>query len=126
MERQSIDIPGFGHVNPIPAASRFGPLLMTSVIGPSTPGTKDEPPEPAAQVVNLFHHVGEVLRAAGADWGHIVKMNFSVPDLAWRAEINGPWLEHFPDEASRPARHTQLATGATRRVTCDFVAYIPD
>ena len=66
------------------------------------------PEDVDGQLANLFHHVGEMLAAAGADWRHVVKMTFYVPDIAVRDAINGPWLEHFPDPASRPARHTQL------------------
>jgi 2-iminobutanoate/2-iminopropanoate deaminase len=77
------------------------------------------------QLANLFHQVGEALRAAGADWRHVAKMNFYVPDLAVREAIDVPWLEHFPDPDDRPARHTQLNAGDTD-ITCDFVAYVED
>ena len=55
---------------------------------------------------------------------HVAKMTFYVPDLALRDVINGIWAEHYPDPASRPARHTQLSPGAT--ISCDFLAYITD
>ena len=77
------------------------------------------------QLANLFHQVGETLRAAGAEWRHVAKMNFYVPDLAVREAIDVPWLEHFPDPADRPARHTQLNAGDSD-ITCDFVAYVED
>ena len=38
-----------------------------------------------SQIANLFHHVDAMLRTAGADWRHVVRMNFYVPDLAVRA-----------------------------------------
>jgi 2-iminobutanoate/2-iminopropanoate deaminase len=40
-----------------------------------------------------------------------------------RAALNGEWVRMFPDEGSRPARHT-LALGGDGNalVTCDFVA----
>ena len=91
-----------------PPRRRVGPLLMSSIIPPRDPGADDMPEEPEAQLANLFHHVGEMLEAAGAGWEHIVKMTFFVPDLKLRDTINAPWVEHFPDPASRPARHTQL------------------
>ena len=52
-------------------------------------------------------------------------MNFYVPDLAVRALINEPWLEHFPDPDARPARHTQVAADQAA-VSCDFLAYVED
>ena len=76
MTRRSVDIDGFRHANPIPGASRVGPLVASSVIS----GRGGDGPE--AQIANLFRHVGDMLHAAGADWRHVVKMNFYVPDLA--------------------------------------------
>ena len=82
-------------------------------------------PSVEAQIAILFGHVGDMLHAAGADWRHVVKMNFYVPDLALRELINAPWLEHFPDPDSRPARHTQVSPAGSG-VTCDFLAYVDD
>jgi 2-iminobutanoate/2-iminopropanoate deaminase len=126
MPRRSIEIASFQHVNPIPVASRVGPLLVSSVIGPRDPGGEGVPDDVDAQLVNLFHHVGEMLEAAGAEWRHIAKMTFYVADIAVRDAINGPWTEHFPDPASRPARHTQVSPTAGRAVTCEFLAYVDD
>ncbi len=36
----------------------------------------------------------------------VVKVGVVVKSLALRDEINVQWLKHFPDEHSRPARHT--------------------
>ena len=126
MPRRSIEISSFRHANPIPTASRVGPLLVSSVIAPRDPEGGGTPDGVDAQLVNLFHHVGEMLAAANADWRHIVKMNFYVGDLSVREAINRPWLEHFPDPASRPARHTQVRSAEGRAVSCDFMAYVDD
>ena len=81
MPRRPIEATSVHHVNPIPTASRVGPLLMSSIIPPRNPGADDMPEEPEAQLANLFHHVGEMLEVGGAGWEHIVKMTFFVPDL---------------------------------------------
>jgi enamine deaminase RidA (YjgF/YER057c/UK114 family) len=112
------------HANPIPAVTRIGPLVMSSIIASRNPGSSDVPDDVSAQLDNLFTHVGEMLAAAGADWRHVAKMTFYLPSLELRAELNGPWVAHFPDPASRPARHTQLSSG--RAAQCDFVAYVDD
>lgn len=124
MARRSVEANSVHHVNPIPTASRVGPLLMSSIIPARTPGADDIPEDPGTQLTNLFHHVGEMLEAGGATWDDIVKMTFYVPDLKMRDLINGPWVDHFPDANSRPARHTQLAAGAGAFISCDFVAYV--
>jgi 2-iminobutanoate/2-iminopropanoate deaminase len=122
MARRSIDVDSFRHTNPIPGACRVGPLLVSSVIGGRDPGSDQLPEDTTQQVANVFHHVGEMLAAAGADWGDIARMTFFVPDIEIRKAINGPWLEHFPDPESRPARHTQVAPGVA--VSCEFLAYV--
>jgi enamine deaminase RidA (YjgF/YER057c/UK114 family) len=119
--RRSIDIESFAHSNPLPSASRIGPLVMSSVVVGRDPGGTTVPDEVSGQLANLFHHVGELLTAAGATWDDVVKMNFWVPSLDDRALLNEPWLAHFPDEASRPARHTQVGGPIA---TCDFTAYV--
>lgn len=124
MSRKSINVASFAHANPIPGASRVGPLLVSSVIVGRDPGLESVPESPEAQLANLFHHVGEMLKAAGADWRHVAKMTFFVPDLSFRKAINGPWLQRFPDPDSRPARHTQLSDGPELR--CDFLAFVDD
>ncbi|HWC68628.1 MAG TPA: RidA family protein [Acidimicrobiales bacterium] len=124
MTRRSIDVESFRHTNPIPGACRVGPLLVSSVISGRDPASDNLPDDAGAQVANVFHHVGEMLAAAGAGWEHIVRMSFFVPDIAIRSMLNGPWLERFPDPESRPARHTQVTPGVT--VSCEFIAYIEE
>ena len=123
MTRRSFDVESMTHSNPIPAVSRVGPLVVSSVIVGRDPQASTVPDSIEAQLANLFHHVGEMLHAAGADWQHVVKMNFSLPSLDLRKELNEPWLAPFPDPASRPARHTQVG-GSTAQ--CDFIAYVDD
>jgi 2-iminobutanoate/2-iminopropanoate deaminase len=121
--RRSIDVDCFVHSNPIPCATRIGPLVTSSIVVGRNPGSDVVPDDLAAQLDNLFVHVGEMLRGAGADWRHVAKMNFWVPSLDDRAAINVPWVRHFPDPASRPSRHTQVGVTVAQ---CDFVAFISD
>jgi 2-iminobutanoate/2-iminopropanoate deaminase len=123
--RQSINVASFTHANPIPAASRIGPLLVSSVIGPRDPGETTVPDTAEAQYANLFHHIGEMLAAAGGDWRHVARITFYVPDIAFRDACNPIWVEHFPDPISRPARHTQVVAGG-KNASCEFIAYIDD
>ena len=122
--RRSFDIESMQHGNPIPAVTRIGALVVSSVIASRDPGSTSVPESIEAQIANLFHHTGEMLRAAGADWGHVAKMTFYLPSLDLRRELNEPWLEHFPDPYSRPARHTQI--GHAGYAQCDFIAFVDD
>jgi 2-iminobutanoate/2-iminopropanoate deaminase len=123
-ERQSVNFPGFVHGNPIPNASRIGNIMMSSVISGVDPGTRNLPSDLAGQVKNLFIHIRSAVEAAGGKVDDIIKINFWMKEPATgRAALNGEWVKMFPDEGSRPARHT-LALGAdgSALVTCDFVA----
>lgn len=123
MTRRSIDIPGLSHENPIPVASLNGPLLVTSIISPFNPGTREVPEALDDKIANLFTHMGAILDAAGGTWDDVAKVTFFVKDIAYRSSLNAPWEAKFPDPASRPARHTQVAAGAGS-IGCDFIAYI--
>ena len=123
--RRSIHIDGLSHQTAIPVATRIGPLLTSSVIAPFDPGTRTVPKTIDAQIANIFRHVGAMLEAAGADWRHVAKMEFWMPDPAsGRAALEAPWLEKFPDAASRPSRHTHAGDGPA--VSACFIAYVHD
>lgn len=122
--RRSIEIEGLRHQTAIPVATRIGPLLVSSIIGSFDPGTRSVPDDPAAQVTNIFRYVQLILDEAGASWEHVAKMEFWAPDADTRAVIDVPWVEHFPDEASRPSRHTHVEPGRPLRAT--FMAYVAD
>ena len=124
-DRRSISIPGLSHLTAIPVATRVGPLIVSSVIAPFHPGTRDVPQSVEDQIANIFGHVGAMLDEAGATWDDVAKMSFWVAEPAHRAAIEAPWLQRFPDEASRPSRHTHVARGAPT-VTADFLAYVTD
>ena len=125
-KRQSVNFPGFSHQNPIPNACRIGNIVMSSVIGPSNPGTREVPPTLEAQVVNLFTHLRNAIAAAGGTPEDIIKMDFWAKDpSAGREALNVEWLKMFPDPASRPARHTQqLPADSRAMVQCAFTAVL--
>lgn len=126
-KRQSINVPGLSHgANPIPAASKVGPLLMSGGVIGFDPATGDLPEDVAAQCANMFHWVRELCKAAGGSTEDIAKMTMFVADMSSRALINEHWVAMFPDEANRPARHTQLNPNmkAPMQIQCDIVAYI--
>ncbi len=121
--RQSIHIDGLSHLTAIPVATRIGPLIASSVIAPFDPGTRNVPKTIEAQIANIFIHVEAMLEAAGAGWRHVAKMEFWMPDpAAGRAALETPWVEKFPDAASRPARHTHV--GASPAASASFIAYV--
>lgn len=127
MRRQSIHIPGFVHKNPIPGASRIGQLLMSGVINGVDPQTGRAPAGLSEQCGFLFTHMRSLVAAAGGSLDDVIKVTVWMQDRSQRDALNAAWLDAFPDEASRPARHTlpgQMEGGLL--VQCDFVAVLPD
>lgn len=120
--RRSFEIDSMRHGNPIPAVTRIGPLVVSSIIAPRDPASGTVPDSLAEQLEHLFHHAGEILRAADAGWEHVVRMNFFLPSLDDRSLLNEPWLRRFPDASSRPTRHTQVGSAAYAQ--CDVWAYV--
>jgi 2-iminobutanoate/2-iminopropanoate deaminase len=124
-KRRSIHIAGFKHGNPIPAATRLGPLLVSSVIVGRDPASGALPDSLDEQCVHLFAHVRAMLEAAGATAADVVKMDFWVPDPAsGRAILNQEWQKMFPDFDSCPSRHTHTTAGGARTIQASFMAYI--
>lgn len=114
MARRSIEVPGLQHGAPIPQASVVGNLLVSGGISPVDPETGVTPDGADEQVAMVFANVRRVLAAAGGTTGDIVKCTVFVQDKAIRPVVNKYWVEMFPDEASRPARHmliTDLQSG---------------
>jgi len=121
-KRQSIHIEGLSHLTPIPVATRIGPLLVSSVITPFNPGTRQVPESIDDQYKNIFRHVGLMLETADATWADVAKMEFWVPDASFRPQLETLWLEKFPDAASRPSRHTHVGHG--KSVRASMLAYV--
>ena len=126
--RKSIEVPGLEHVNPIPNASRIGPFLVSGGIFGKDPGTGKVAEGIEAQCEQMFANVRTVLEAGGATPEDIIKLSFWLKDMANRPVVNKYWLQMFPDEHSRPARHT-FPTPDLRDpllVECEIMAVISD
>jgi len=78
-----------------------------------------------AQCANMFGHMKATIEAAGGTTDDIIKMTVWLKDRSQRGPLNAEWLKMFPDERSRPARHSQQSEmeGGTL-VQCDFTAVI--
>ncbi|MGE0314805.1 MAG: RidA family protein [Lautropia sp.] len=123
--RVSVHAPGFSHKNPIPSACRIGALVCSGSILGTDPSTGKLGDTLEAQCRLMFDQVRRVVEAAGGTTQDIIKMTVWMKDRNQRAALNGPWLEMFPDPASRPARHTMDAPlDGGKLVECDFLAVL--
>jgi enamine deaminase RidA (YjgF/YER057c/UK114 family) len=128
MKRRSIDIPNFSHSVPIPAASVIDRLLVTGGVSGSDPETGKVPDGLEDQCRFMFANVRRILAVAGGSPDDIIKMTVFMKDRAGRGAVNKEWLAMFPDEASRPARHTLAYDGlpAPVVVQCEVMALLPE
>lgn len=127
-DRKSIDVPGLDHINPIPNASRIGNILVSGGIFGKDPATGKVPDGIEAQCEQTFANIRTVLKAGGATPEDIIKLSVWLKDIADRPVMNKYWLQMFPDDHSRPARHT-FPTPDLRSpllVECEVMAIIQD
>ena len=127
-KRTSIEVKGLEHSNPIPNASRIGPFVVSGGIFGKDPETGKFAEGIDGQCRQMFANVRKVLEAAGAKPEDVIKMSFWLKDMADRPQVNQCWMEMFPDEHSRPARHTFPTPNlrAPLLVECDIMAVISD
>lgn len=121
--RVSIELPGFAHANPVPAASRIGPILFSGVLTGRDPVTHTLPASLESQCANVFRHVRALMEAADGTIDDIIKLTFWLDRYRDRDALNHEWTAMFPDPGCRPARQCMAAQldGGTL-VQCDVVA----
>ncbi len=106
-ERQSINLPGPAmHSQPFPAASRAGNMIYSSAISGKDPESGKVPDDAAAQIHNVFANMKALVGAGGGTVDDIVKVQVFMEDRSQRDLVNTEWVVMFPDEDSRPVRHT--------------------
>src|SRR3954454_6133513 len=122
-KRKSIEIGGFAHKNPIPAASRVGNMLMTGIITGTDPATGKLADTLEAQCANIFHHVRSIMAAAGGSTDDIIKMNVWMADRSKRDVPMAEGVKMFPDQKARPARPPpRPALEGGQLIACDITA----
>ena len=104
-KRESIEIPGLSHGAPIPMGSKIGNMVYSSGISGRNAETGDLPSDPAQQAEHLFQNIRTFMSVAGGTPDDIIRVTLHIREESYRAALNPPWIEMFPDEHSRPARH---------------------
>jgi enamine deaminase RidA (YjgF/YER057c/UK114 family) len=125
-KRQTIHVDGFSHANPIPAAARVGPLLMSGLINGTDPDTGKLADGLEAQCAAMFRQIRNVLAAAGGTPDDLVRLTVWLKDRSNRGPLNEQWLAMFPNPDDRPARLSLEAAGLSAGilVQCEITAYI--
>ena len=125
MPRHSHAAPDAAAVGPYSHAIESDPFVFLSGQTPLDPATgRLVEGSIDAQTRRCFANLGAVLRAAGLDFGDVVKCNVFLVDMGDFAAMNAAYAEHF--DAPFPARTTigvaSLPLGA--RVEIEMIARI--
>lgn len=102
---RSIHVEGVRHGAPIPFGARVGNMTFSSGIAGADPATGKVPEDPESQCVFAFANMKTMLENAGATTKNVGTIKVYMKDRSQREAVNRPWLEMFPDEDDRPARH---------------------
>jgi 2-iminobutanoate/2-iminopropanoate deaminase len=103
--REVIELEGFAHGNPIPVAVKIGNMVYSGAVA-GTNEAGETPADPDEQIGQVFRNVRRIVEQAGGTVADIAKLDVKLRDMSHRAIVNKYWLEMFPDEHDRPARHT--------------------
>jgi len=106
-ERKSIEIPGVKlHQQPFPGAVRVGNMIFSSAVSGMDQKTQTVPDDPETQIANALSNMKSLVEEGGGTVENIAKVQVFLTDKEWRPTVNKYWVEMFPDEDSRPVRHT--------------------
>ena len=122
--RESFEIQPVHHGAPIPMATRVGNIIMTSGIMGADPATGEVPASLEEQAKNCFRNLQNVLTKAGATKDDVVRVTVFIKSNANRQLVNPPWLEMFPDENARPARHQTVVETLNFDIQIEAMAVI--
>lgn len=125
--RTAIHVDGLGHgSNPIPAASRIDNIVYSGGVAGQARDGSGMPESVEAQTVNMFSNMRAIVEAAGGSVADIIRVTVFARDRAEVGEpLNEAWLQMFPDEDDRPARHlTIVDIHPLMRIQCEFVAVV--
>jgi 2-iminobutanoate/2-iminopropanoate deaminase len=107
--RRSLHVAGVRHSAPIPLAARVGNMVFSSAIMGADPRTGTWPEDPVEQVRWAFRNMASVIKEGGGQVDDIGRVTVFVDNEGIRKLIDPVWLEWFPDEFDRPARHIVCA-----------------
>ena len=94
------------HGVPIPNGCKIGNMVFSSGIAGRDTDKNSIPEDAKEQARAMFKNVRTFMEQAGGSPENIAYMKVYLKDEQYRDALNEPWLEMFPDEHSRPARHS--------------------
>jgi 2-iminobutanoate/2-iminopropanoate deaminase len=105
-KRNNIHIKGMEHGAPIPNGAVIGNMIFSSAISGKDAKTGVLSPEPEEQAAAMFRNLRLFMEGAGGAPENIAYMKVYLKEEKYRDAVNKAWLQMFPDEHDRPARHS--------------------
>jgi 2-iminobutanoate/2-iminopropanoate deaminase len=117
--RQTVDIPGLTHKDPLPMGARMGPMVFSSVLAPENPADGKLMPGALAQIDQVFENMRHFMKAAGGSDADINHAWVFMKDFTFQPPMVERWVKDYPKFGDRPARKTlpyELAAGTEIQV----------
>ena len=108
-KRKSLHIEGMEHGAPIPNGVVIGNMVFSSAISGKDAATGVLSSDPDEQAEAMFRNLRLFMEKAGGTPDDIAHMTVFLKEEKYRDSVNKGWLEMFPDEHDRPARHALKA-----------------
>ena len=104
-----------------------GPGRMIFISGQGGADQSGQMPEDfAAQTKNTFENIGRCLKAAGAKFDNIVKINYYVTDMAYTAELRRIRAGYLNQSGPPASTLVQVGLGKGLKVEIEAVAVVPE
>jgi 2-iminobutanoate/2-iminopropanoate deaminase len=104
-KRKSLHIKGMEHGAPIPNGVVIGNMIFSSAISGMDAKSGVLSPDPDEQAAAMFRNLSLFMETAGGTPANIAYMKVYLKEEKLRDSVNKAWLQMFPDEHDRPARH---------------------
>jgi 2-iminobutanoate/2-iminopropanoate deaminase len=104
-KRKSLHIKGMEHGAPIPNGVVIGNMIFSSAISGKDAKSGVLSPDPDEQAAAMFRNLSLFMETAGGTPANIAYMKVYLKEEKLRDSVNKAWLQMFPDEHDRPARH---------------------
>lgn len=113
-KRECIEIPGVAHTGGrypgfIPFGTKIGNLLFSGATFGADPKTGKMGETPERQAELAFQNTYTLLERAGFSTDDVAHMFVWYKDHKYREVVNKPFVEMFPNQNDRPARHAVVA-----------------
>ena len=101
--RQTLEIPGLKHMDPMAMGARTGNLVTSSRLFGTRAFTGERAKDATEATAIVFDHARTLLKQAGGDWAQIAQITAFIGDPAYRELVSAEW-EKISGQNEHPSR----------------------